>query len=460
MKPAFKSLSWLERLWLVGPIALWFSYQPLIRFGQDQTSYYELSIAVLYLFILGLVGIPYVWQARRQLLHDPAVNVASGFVGLVVLSLLWTQNLTRGVLTAGIVGLLYLVLLAALAERDRLRKLFPLLTTVLIASAVVVSAGAFLQVIIGIWLPRTETLLCAGCAADQFGFVRPNVFAIEPQFLGSLFIAPLLLLLHNFFKGKRTLPAVAGFIVISSALFLTLSRGAIFAFAIGVVTLSIVNLRNLKLLASAAAALVAAFLIALTTQGIAAALNPRVDTTFYQAVSTSISQLTLGKVNLLATHKSSDKNDETTPVFDGYVEESTDTRLSLTSMAIGAWAQTPARIFFGVGVGGTGTALHAAYPDMIDAREIAQDQYVEILLENGLLGLVLFAAVLGGFLWGTRQHRWVWAFLAAYAVQWWFFSGYPNALHVYLVLIALYAGFWSPSIEHRAGEERSQRSLK
>lgn len=445
-----KKLSWLERTWLLAPIALWFSYQPFVRFGQDATSYYEISIAVVYVLVLALVGLPTVWHAKAALVQDAAVRLAGVFVVLSALSLLWTPNIKRGILTVGIVGLLYLVLLAALAERGRLKKLLPVLSKMLVISAAAVSVLAFLQVIAGIWLPSGATLLCAGCVADQFGFVRPNVFAIEPQFLGSLLIAPLLVLLHDFLKGKRSFMALVCFVLISSALFMTLSRGAIFAFALGVLILFVLNFRVVKLLAEATLALMAAFAVALVVQGTAAALNPRVDVTFYGAVSTSISQLSLGKVQLPAERTVQPNSNEAAPVFTGYVVESTDTRLSLTQLALGTWKAAPGTVVFGVGIGGTGAAIHAAYPDKIDAREIVQNQYVEILLEYGLVGLAVFAALLVGYLWGTRQSKWAWAFLGAYAVQWWFFSGYPNALHVYLVLIVLYTVFRVKPSERRA----------
>ncbi|HMR73295.1 MAG TPA: hypothetical protein PKD68_04785, partial [Candidatus Saccharibacteria bacterium] len=72
------------------------------------------------------------------------------------------------------------------------------------------------------------------------------------------------------------------------------------------------------------------------------------------------------------------------------------------------------------------------------ARQIVQNQYVEVLLEYGLVGFGLFVAILAGIVRNTRHSKWVWALLLAYIVQWNFFSGYPNALHIYLVLIAVY----------------------
>jgi len=444
------SLSWLERLWLCAPVAIWFSFQPFLRFGQDSTSYYELSVVMAYVVVLALVGLPNVWGARKAILRDRAMQLTGAFVGLSVVSLFWTSNITRGVLTVGVIGLLYLILLAAIVEYKRLRKLLPALATLLVLSAVVVSILAFIQVIAGIWLLRAETLLCAGCVADQFGFVRPNVFAIEPQFLGSLLIAPLLVLLHVFLNGKRSGTVVASFLLISSALFMTLSRGAILAFALGALLLFILNWRKARSIVGGVAIVVGAFVITLLVQGTAAALNPRVNVTFYEAISTSINQLSLGVLKLPSEQTAPNKDGTgTAPVFNGYVEESTGTRLSLTGLAIGTWKAGSARILFGVGVGASGVAIHEQYPDRIDAREIIQNEYIEILLEYGLVGLALFAVLLVGFLYGTRREKWAWAFLAAYAVQWMFFSGYPNALHIYLVLFALYAAFRVPSATER-----------
>lgn len=446
-----RGLNWLERLWLGAPIALWFSYQPLMRFGQDTTTYYEVSIALLYVLALALVGLPNIWQARRLLIRDRAVQLTGSFVGLSFVTLFWTPNLTRGILTLGLIGLLYLVFLAAVAEWKRLKKLLPDIATVLVASAVVMSVLALLQVVAGIWLPSSETLLCAGCVADQFGFVRPNGFAIEPQFLGSLLVAPLLVLLHAFLRGKRGVQYLMAFIIISIALILTLSRGAIFAFGIGALLLFVLEARNIKQVVEPCLAIAGALALALLIQGTTAAVNPNVETSFYRAVTTSLNQLSLGLVKLPVVTTMTDSVLGNAPVFNGYVEESTKTRLSLSQFALRTWTSSPARMVFGVGLGGSGVAIHESFPNEIDSREIIQNEYVEILLEYGLVGLGLFVAALIGFVRGTWEAKWAWAFLAAYAVQWVFFSGYPNALHVYLALIALYAGLRGvPTSERRA----------
>lgn len=443
----------LEKVWLFAPFAVWFSYQPLVRLGQDATSYYELSITVIYVALLALVSLPYAWRARRELVRHKAIWLTGAFADLSLLTLLWTPNLLRGFLTVGIIYALFFIFAAALAERERLKKLLPALAKLLVVSAVVVSLIAFAQVVAGIWLSRSETLLCAGCIADQFGFVRPNVFAIEPQFLGSLLLAPLLLLLRYILKKNASTIVIGSFFIISVALFLTLSRGAIFAFLLGVLVLFVLYRHHLTRLVAAVGLLSTALVITLCIQGTAAMVNPRVDVTFREAVAASVNQLTLGVVDIDAEEEReaepAEKTNSTTPAYDGYVEESTNVRLGLSQLAFNTWAANPLRILFGVGIGGAGVAMHEQYPDETDARQIVQNQYIEILLEYGLVGILLFVSILIGFLMGTRNAKWAWAFLIAYMVQWNFFSGYPNALHIYLTLTVLFVTFGTTNVLSR-----------
>jgi hypothetical protein len=62
-----------------------------------------------------------------------------------------------------------------------------------------------------------------------------------------------------------------------------------------------------------------------------------------------------------------------------------------------------------------------------------------ILLELGVVGLAIWAAIIAGFIWKTRAQKWLWAILLAFLIQWNFFSGLPNALHIYLILAAIFA---------------------
>ena len=146
-----QKLSPLEWLWLGLPVSIWFAYQPLIHFGQDGTMNYELSVAMLYLLVVALASWRAIWQGQEKLVKSPAAWAVEVFVLISLASLFWTLNLTRGVLTIGVMGLLYLVYLGMLAKKDRLAKLAPLLAKVYLASAVAMSILAVLQFVVGVW---------------------------------------------------------------------------------------------------------------------------------------------------------------------------------------------------------------------------------------------------------------------------------------------------------------------
>ena len=73
-------LIWFEKLLLLAPIAIWFSYRPLMRLGQDDTMYFELSVTMIYLLILALSGLGVIFDNRKELLKDKSAWVAAFFI--------------------------------------------------------------------------------------------------------------------------------------------------------------------------------------------------------------------------------------------------------------------------------------------------------------------------------------------------------------------------------------------
>jgi O-antigen ligase len=303
-------------------------------------------------------------------------------------------------------------------------------------------------------LPMENTLICIGCQYEYFGFPRAVGFAIEPQFLGSLLLAPILLLLVQTYR--KTAPFWHSFLTIflTLTLFMTLSRGAIYALAVGLLVLFIVNFRRLKRNLLTAGLVLACFAASLAVQGGMVALNPNVNETFSAGVAKSLHHLSLGTLDFRKEAKQIETNltlsDETPTAksedsyFDGYVAESTNARLSFNELAFDAWKSSPTAALFGVGLGGAGIAMHQTHPDQIGQLEITQNEYTEIPLELGLIGLLLFIAILAVFFYKTAPRKWTWAIVLAYLVQWIFFSGYPNAIHIYLILFLLLV---SPNLE-------------
>lgn len=452
-----KNVTAFEKLWVLAPLAVWFSYHPLLRFGQNASMYFEVSVTLVYVLALALSGIPKIIKAKTELMNRKAVWLASAFVLMSAVSLLWTPDLTRGLLTLGLIGLLFIVLLTSMVRSRQLRALKPMMFRVLVISTVFMSLLSFLQVIAAIWVDSSAALLCRGCTPSQFGFARPNGLTIEPQFFGNILLAPALMLFHRFLTKRVSRPELASFLIIATALFLTLSRGAIYAFAAGVILLWFFYARKIRIVLVSLSVLLISFASSLLLQGAAAAANPEINTTFKSAVAASINQLSLGIVDFSDTETDKEvsekpavseagkkENDapvtdrEVEPNFDGYVEESTNVRLKLSDLALESWSRTLGRAIFGTGLGGSGTVLQEEFPSQVNQREIVQNEYVEILLENGFIGLGLFVVLIGSLMYQLRHHRWILAVVVAYLLQWNFFSGYPNALHIYLLLIAVF----------------------
>jgi hypothetical protein len=227
---------------------VWFSYYPRFDFGADSTMYFKLTVPLAYVLVLSIIGISRIWRERSRLMRQPAVWLLVGFILWQGISLLWTPNVLRGGLTLGISGMLGLVFAACLASVSRIKKLLPALARLYIITALIMGCLAVLQLILGVWLSRQDTLLCAGCVADQFGFVRPNVFAIEPQFFGSMLLVPLLILVHVSMSERQSWRVWLSLGFLSTVLVLTLSRGALFAFLVGVIVLLLTGLLLLVIL--------------------------------------------------------------------------------------------------------------------------------------------------------------------------------------------------------------------
>ncbi len=445
----FRRLSLLERLWLMAPIMIWFSYLPRISLAEDGTMNYELSLTLIYVVILAIVGLPRVWRYRSELRQSGLIRLASAFVGWSGLCVIWSDNRTRGLLTFAVYVVLYLVFLALVAERRLLCQLLPKLVRVAIWATISACLLAITQMVLGTFVitNRHSLGLCAGCVAGQFGFIRPNLLAIEPQFLGSLLLAPLLYITYLTLQGKHSYAKQPLLLVLMlTTLWLTLSRGAIYAYLASLVVM-ILLVRKWRRQLVVVGLIALSLVVCLVCQGTLASANPRIDSSFTQAVSTSLNHLSMGIVRLPYQRKSPTpllsipQDHDKQPAYHGYVAESTNVRLSLTKTALAAWRSNRlGQQLFGTGLGSAGIVL-ARQTGSRYQKEIVQNEFVEVLLERGLIGLALLGGlvVLYGRLCSRRRDHLALVILVAYLVQWCFFSGLPNALHIYLVLALLSA---------------------
>lgn len=495
------------------PAVLFCSYYPLISLGSDRSMNFELSLPLIWLVLfdaaLLLAFILLDHERRRSRPRSRAAARKQSFWGFnfpgltdrqfflfslfpffATASILWSANPLRALLTAGLIWLVFFAIFALLHLLPALGLPFRFRTKFLTAffiSTTVICALCWLQSFLDLaGLSRDQTLLCLGCTYHSFGFPHPSGLAIEPQFMGNLLLAPTLTALYllvfhhprrsssartqkdpSFTLSRRQFRLVlAAACLFSATLFLTFSRGAIYAYAVALVALAIFALVRHTFRPSLLLIPIATFLAILGVQGTFAALSPTSET-FLTGVTKSIHHLSLGLIDLRPTasdpaHGISDPAEnseapETTPdsstdaIFDGYVPESTNVRLSLSSTALRTWAHSPWTIFFGVGLGGAGTAMHLLYPDLVTSpKEIVQNQFISLLLELGLIGVLLlvFAFYLALFSrYGRPRLRshpalpLLIALLLTYLVTLNFFAGLPNALHIYLLPPLLYLIF-------------------
>ena len=451
------------------PVVLFCSYFPLIPIVSTASTNYELSLPLIWLFLFSLLSFKEFLVAiyniyKRKPLYLPTLL----FPAYLFLSSLWSSNPLRAILTAGIFSCLIItgVVFFTTFYRQKLLNSRKFLKIFFYASTAF-CAVCWLQSILDILgVARETTLLCSGCTSRMFGFPHPSGLAIEPQFMGNLLLAPTLTTLYLLTKPKSSSALLFSrkvlllfALLFSSTLFLTFSRGAIYAFALGLALLIILNLTELKnrqilrtlpLLATSAVFVILA-------QGLLSALS-YTDSTFLGGIEKSISQMTLGKVNLHleANNPASDDSatpepSSQTPVFDGYVEESTNARMNFNRIALELAPKGPATLLFGYGLGSAGEVMYKEGKTNTPF-EIIQNEYLSLLLETGLVGLLLAALsaviVLSLLKKLHRPERFLLeSIILSFLFTLLFFSGLPNALHLYL--FPLFLAVTLPSLSRK-----------
>ena len=507
------------------PAVLFFSYYPIISFGANETMNFELSLPLIWLVLFDLLV--FVILIREKRLFKGLKKKWPWLLLPVYLtvSVFWSLSPVRGVLTVGILWLIYFAINGMYEFRELFDEGFRRkFLKWLFGSTLVICAWCLLQCILDLaGVGREYSLMCAGCTYKMFGFPHPNGFAIEPQFMGNLLLAPAIISGwialkddHNSnLRGRgSSLPSSRGsdpsyldqrspagrrlkarskllacstptavgrnlrkplrillLVVFSSTLFLTFSRGAIYAFVVAWIFLSVfVVVRKKKgerkevgkKVGVVWGMMALAFLFTLNLQGVMAQVSPT-DDTYWSGVTKVLNHLSLGKIDLRGGKADAEKTqaleseiteekreeddlgaveklvensvDKEEAAFDGYVEESTNTRVRLTDLAVKVWSQDFRTVLFGVGLGGAGQALYLNNLSPAP-KEIIQNEYASLLLETGLIGISLFILTMIFILKAVIKNKGaglILTLIIAYGVTLMFFSGLPNALQIYLL---------------------------
>lgn len=521
------SLSKIQQIMLLClPFCLFFSYHPVIPIFSTSTTNFELSIPLLWLLIFAILSLPenfrlyinslrvvikaksHVNKAPRHSSNHKTDKLYPHFLRLfsliypffVTINSIGSPNFLRAILTSGVIWCICLSLLTILQNisqyKTQIGKSFN--KNLLIASTLA-SAFCWLQSILDIaGVPREATFLCKGCTSTVFGFPHPNGFAIEPQFMANLLLAPIFLSLfyllerpknHSNKLNSDPYPAskLGHFLrfglplFLIATLYLTLSRGAIFSFWVSVFVLFIYQIVKLikqkycireilfrqPLIFSVVVFLPLFF--TLSAQGLFTELGPT-SHTFFDGVSTSVSQLSLGRIDLAKVFHKTNENNKThethesnkphlsdlntdaatsaqkTPQFTSYIEESTNIRLNLNRLALSSWRTSLRRMLAGVGLGAAGLTLYQEFPELGSSKEIIQNEYLAILYEQGICGVIMIICVAILFVLTYKLHNknhektliYGRVLALSFALTLCFFSGLPNALHIYLLTPLLF----------------------
>ena len=521
------SLSKIQQIMLLClPFCLFFSYHPVIPIFSTSTTNFELSIPLLWLLIFAILSLSenfrlYIYSLRIVIKTKSLVNKTSRpssrhktdklyphFLRLftliypffVTINSIDSPNFLRAILTSGVIWCICLSLLTILQNisqyKTQIGKSF---NKNLLIAGTLASAFCWLQSILDITgAPREVTFLCKGCTSTVFGFPHPNGFAIESQFMANLLLAPIFLSLFYFLERPKNhsnklnsdpYPAskLGHFLRFSlplfliATLYLTLSRGAIFSFWVSIFALFIYQIVKLikqkscrreilfrqPLIFSAVVFL--PFFFTLSAQGLFTELGPT-SHTFFDGVSTSVSQLSLGRIDLTKVFHKTNENNKThethesnkphssdlntdaaasaqkAPQFTSYIEESTNIRLNLNRLALSSWRTSLRRMLAGVGLGAAGLTLYQEFPELGSPKEIIQNEYLAILYEQGVCGVIMIICVVILFVLTYKLHNknhektsiYGRVLALSFALTLCFFSGLPNALHIYLLTPLLF----------------------
>lgn len=320
------------------------------------------QIIVLLSFAAVLMG--FLARKERRVPRNPLALPVAAFTVVAILGLFNAPNLDRSV-TVLAFQLFTIAIAFVVPFQLRAREQLPQLLKWLLAGTLVVTLFGVFQ-FIGDWigLPTSLTGLRDLYTKDVLGFPRVQSTALEPLYYANYLLIPLSILLALFLRRDNTLPqwmvgTLLGLVVVN--LLLTVARGAYIAAVPTVLLVSAVYARQLftqRVLGVIAAACVTGVIV--------------------------LSQLTSLSVftDNFAGH--------VTNLFGGasYVE-----RVDMFVVAMDAWEQHP---WIGIGSGSFGP-FQASSPFFAprEGWKIVNNEYIELLAENGVLGLAAMLAVFG-----------------------------------------------------------------
>lgn len=422
------------------------SYQPMISLGMASSAHLEISATIIAGLIFIGASLPRLWQHRWAVMTNRWLQLLGLLVAVAIISLLYTSDATRGAVLTGFMLYLWLLCAAIVIQIDAVIRFRQLLMTIAALSVVLSCLWAWCQILAtSFGVPAWMVALPSWYDPGVFGFSRPTALFAEPQFLANFLLIPVIWLSAAYLREGRLARWQSVILWLGSAtLFATISRGGYLSLAVALVIMGAVHMSTWRRGVRLVAYHLLVFAVTISLLGVAAQIYPRDTISGMSAVRAIVDQLSLGTIHqpLLAPTTSGPATTSPAPVAPpaGYQINSTISRTSMASDAIALWSHDGSTILRGVGVGGFGESLARANPGYARGN-VVNNQFIEILTELGVIGLGMFIASLAYPVYAAYRRRcWVGSIMiVALVIQWNFFSGNPNALHIWTVLGLTYA---------------------
>lgn len=419
-----------------------FSYLPLLQLGKVRDIHIDLSLLYAALLITAGSLVPILWRSLPLLWSYIAWRWLITFQLYASISIFWTTNPIRGAITTVFGWLLVFVVSGIIIYYKDLYRLRQLITRYVQYAFVASIVFATWQLIGDAFhAPSWLTFLPIDYTSSVFGVARPTGFALEPQFFGSLLLIPFGVLLYRKFTGHGSKQSCIAFFIVSAFILLTLSRGALIAVGVLFTLISLFYWPGIRMWSRQGLLLLGAGAVAFLGMGVLSSVRNGSIESGYATIRGTIRHLSLGTISLdrASTPQNSTETIAPTsqPTDPAYVSSSTKSRLTMSQVALELWSSAP---LTGVGLGGFGLAAHKI-SDEYQTGAVTNNYYLELLAELGVIGSLLFAGFLVTLFQPlVRKSQWLLACLAsALLVQWAFFSGNANVVHIWLIFGILLA---------------------
>lgn len=289
------------------------------------------------------------------------------------------------------------------------------LTKVILVVGVVLSIWAVWQFIgESIGIDRAYTNICKTCLQHDIGFARASGFSQEPEHFSTVLLGPLVLMLVLLMQNRQRKAQSllwVGAISIVAALLLASSRSGLLALSFILVSFGVfATLQHkgrfaVKLCGAFAGAIIVTLALIGWSGTVGDSSGSKYTLERYVAhVSGGLvvfgdEQKRLSEVESSIEQKVESKagpsqfnyvTDATDYGPSGAIVYSTESRLETYKAALSLWTQNGKNFLIGVGWGNFGTAAHMRNPVVFNQDTIVNNQYLQIAVELGLVGVGLF----------------------------------------------------------------------